>query len=106
MARRTLGMSLAPFALVVGCASGADHAPELVGAVEQSDAVATPQSCTSGITEGCPCTDAGADATAECTALRFGYDGYKSCSPGTRYCGDDGKWGACIGPAVFDAGAP
>jgi hypothetical protein len=89
----------AAFALVPACASGADHPPAYEGGIEQGDARVV-EVCGSP-EEGCPCPDAG--ATAECISVRYAAT-YKSCGPGVRTCGTDGKWGTCVGPTVWDGG--
>jgi hypothetical protein len=57
-----------------------------------------PKTCTS-TDEGCPCTKPG--ATAACGEVLFKSDDYITCSIGTRTCGDDRKWGTCVGMQVI-----
>jgi hypothetical protein len=103
--RRLLALAAA-LALVSACASGNDHPPPVEGGVIQDDGGPIVGACTSSAEQGCPCGDAGVGATAECVATRYGANGYKSCGPGTRACGSDGKWGVCVGASAWDAGGP
>lgn len=102
---RRLLVLAAALALVSACASGDDHPAPVEGGIGQNDGgPIIPGACTTGTEQGCPCGDAGVGATAECQISRYGANGYKSCEPGTRSCGADGKWGACEGATVWDGG--
>ena len=62
------------------------------GGAARVDSCATPS-------PGCPCADAGAEI--DC-GLVYRYSGpHVDCSPGTMTCGDDGGWGACVGPSIY-----
>lgn len=103
--RRLYALAAAPaLALLAACASENAHPAPVEGGIGQDDSGTIPNGCTTGTEQGCPCGDAGADATAECMASRYGANGYKSCEPGTRACGADGKWGVCVGASVWDGG--
>lgn len=91
-------------ALVSACASTNDHPPLVEGGIGHDDGGPVVNPCAAGIEQGCPCGDAGVGATAECQADRYGANGYKSCEPGLRACGADGKWGVCVGASVWDGG--
>lgn len=95
---RSLSICLA---LVAGCAASDAHPPPIAGEVDDGGAGALPRNpCAGGAAEeGCPCFDR--DATADCMAERRSGT-YVSCGPGTRYCGDAGRWGECIGPTVYE----
>jgi hypothetical protein len=101
---RRLFVLAAALALVTACSSANDHPAAVEGGIDQDDGGIIGGACTTGTEQGCPCGDAGADATAECMASRYGANGYKSCEPGVRACGTDGKWGACVGASVWDGG--
>ncbi|HEY1957240.1 MAG TPA: hypothetical protein VGH28_16590 [Polyangiaceae bacterium] len=66
--------------------------------VERSDAEVA-EACDQPA-EGCPCTDVGTKAYCGMT-YRVSGD-HVDCSPGYFTCGDDGRWGACIGPSIYD----
>ncbi len=104
--RRLFVLSAVPalaLALFSACAPANDHPAALEGGIDPSDGGPIVDICNSSPTEqGCPCADAGAPVV--CQAERFGADAYKSCGPGTRSCGADGKWGACVGASVWDGG--
>jgi hypothetical protein len=102
--RRLYALAIA-LALVSACASNNDHPPMVEGGIEQSDGGPVVNPCSTGTEQGCPCGDAGVGATAVCQAERFGANNYKSCEPGLRACGSDGKWGVCVGASVWDGGA-
>lgn len=49
----------------------------------------------------CPCPEAGVQ---ESCGTVYHYSGsYVTCSKEYMTCGDDGTWGSCVGPQVFNA---
>jgi hypothetical protein len=78
---------------LAGCGGeGQDHP-----AVYQYDAKKTNEAdvnpCTTA-NEGCPCKTPG--EILDCGKIVIKVDNYESCYDGSRLCGDDGVWGACV----------
>lgn len=91
-------LALASAATLAACGSES-HPAAVEGGIEQAHegGVITFDPCAGSTEQGCPCE--APDASAACQAKRQVGD-YTSCEPGLRYCGDDGKWGVCVGPGV------
>jgi hypothetical protein len=96
MRRSLLHLARIAFLSLSACGGAEDHPAAPEGGIEVADA--RPVAICVNPDEGCPCGDAG--ATAPCTAVRVAGT-YKSCEPGVRSCGDDGRWGVCVGPSVW-----
>ena len=79
-------------AALAGCAPADDHAPPTGDA--DGGIIGPPPSGGCGTDQGCPCDHPG--ESVECRAYRKSGD-YVACSPGTRLCGADGRWQACVG---------
>lgn len=87
--------ALAAFAML-GCAAADDHAPPLVDdGGEETPHVTVTGGC--GEETGCACNTPG--QVIDCRAYRKSGD-YVACSPGTRTCGTDGRWGECLGDQI------
>ena len=82
-------LSLAFVVFACACGSADDHPPSTGGGTIPPGGV--PQ-CDNDT--GCPCLNPG--QTIECKVFRTSGD-YVACSLGQRVCGDDHKWGECIG---------
>ncbi|MBL8605668.1 MAG: hypothetical protein JNL38_00045 [Myxococcales bacterium] len=53
--------------------------------------------------DGCACATPG--QVVECGKVQSRHGDYVTCSMGTRECGGDGKWGACVGNTVVTKSA-
>jgi len=99
--RRSWLVGAAVSVCVAGCSS-ADMPPPISdsdgGGPEKGD-VTAPPSCDMPAT-GCPCADAGAQASCGIIYRRIG--SYISCSPGYYTCLPNGTWGECEGPSIYD----
>jgi hypothetical protein len=82
-------VALVASVLSSACGSADDHPPGAGGGSLPPGGV--PQ-CDNDT--GCPCLNPG--QTIECKVIRRSGD-YVACSVGERVCGDDGKWGECVG---------
>lgn len=83
-----------------GCLSS-EHPDAIEGGVDPGHDAVEWNPCGSEPQQGCPCAEAG--VAVECTAQRRSGD-YVSCEPGTRACGENGAWGACVGASAWDGG--
>ncbi len=88
--------------LVLACSDAG--APPTIGDVEGGlvQGHGTTSSPCSTPAPGCACSDAGAQH--DCGRVYRTSGQYVSCEEGKMTCGDDGVWGACIGPSVYDGG--
>jgi len=79
----------------LGC--GSDDHPAVVPTGTVPTNTIGPTDCNSA-NEGCACSTPG--SWTECRKVRKSGD-YISCSIGTITCGDDKKWGPCIGDTIW-----
>jgi hypothetical protein len=88
------------FALALACSS--ESMPPPMRDDDTADASSTPSALDLCATPapGCPCADAGEEI--DCGLVYRISGSHVDCAPGTMTCGDDGGWGACIGPSVYD----
>ena len=69
------------------------------GGINNGDVIVVP--CQSPA-PGCPCAEAG--ATYDCGKVYRIVGTHVDCAEGSMTCEDDGGWGACLGPTVYDGG--
>lgn len=93
-----LALALVALAASIGCSSGQhDNAPFVGGGGDDGEKPPIADPCQTPNT-GCGCGDPG--QTVDCGQVERRSGDYVSCSVGVRTCGENGKWGACIGDSI------
>lgn len=96
--------TLCALACAAALACSVEPAPPSIGdgitATPHADAAATSDDPCATPAPGCPCGDAG--AKIDCGLVYRISGTHVDCAPGVMTCGDDGGWGACVGPSIYD----